>query len=142
MADLQEQERLGAVYAAMADEELAQIFGESVDLTDVARASLTAEMARRGMVPGDVPGVSRQEAHDRPLVTVEYFYSVLAAELAKGILESSGIEAFLKDDNVSRIYMPVVVGGMALQVDPENVDAARELLEHPLPDSEIASEED
>ena len=132
-----EQQRLAAVYAAMEDGELLQLLADVDALTDPAWEALQAELARRDLLPENVPVPARDVIEGRPLVTAAYFGNLLDAQLAKGVLESAGIECFLQNENVVRIYLANVVGGIALQVDPENVAAAKEILEHPLADAVV-----
>ena len=49
------------------------------------------------------------------------------ALLAKGYLESAGIECFLADANIARLEWPLS-RGMRLQVSPIDAEAAVELL--------------
>ena len=69
------------------------------------------------------------------LVTVATFVTAHEAAMARGFLEANGIDVFLADEAMSRIYLTVVIGGIKLQVRGEDVDIARELL------SEVRSED-
>ena len=63
------------------------------------------------------------------LTTVATYVTAYEAELARGFLESNGIDAFLGDAIVSRVVSYLAVaGGFKLQVRSEDVEAARELL--------------
>jgi hypothetical protein len=63
-------------------------------------------------------------AHEAPdLVTIRQFGDMSEALLAKGCLESAGIESFLADLNVSRMEWPIT-RGMRLQVHAEDAEAA------------------
>ena len=63
------------------------------------------------------------------LVTIRQFGNQAEALLAKGYLESAGIECFLADANIARLEWPLLIGGMRLQVSPSDAEAARELLD-------------
>ena len=67
-------------------------------------------------------------AEHTDLVTIRQFGSQSEALLAKGYLESAGIECFLADANIARLEFPLLIGGMRLQVSPTDAEAARELL--------------
>ena len=62
------------------------------------------------------------------LVTIRQFDNQSEALLAKGYLESAGIECFLADANMARLDWPLLVGGMRLQVSSSDAQAAIELL--------------
>jgi hypothetical protein len=68
--------------------------------------------------------------HQAPeLVTIRQFGNMSEALLAKGCLDSAGIECFLADLNVARVDWPVT-RGLRLQVSPDDAATAVELLEH------------
>jgi hypothetical protein len=62
------------------------------------------------------------------LVTIRHFGDMSEALMAKGCLESAGIECFLADANITRLEWPLS-RGMRLQVSPEDATAAVEVLE-------------
>lgn len=62
------------------------------------------------------------------MVTVATFSNQGGAQIAQGFLESSGIEVFVGDENLSRMENPVLIGGTKLQVRAADADTARELL--------------
>jgi hypothetical protein len=131
----QERARLDGVYSAMSDEELGQI-AESVDeLSDAAREALQAETARRGMAAPSPPGVDVVELGD--LVTLRQFRDLPEALLAKSGLESAGIESQLVDDNMVRMdwFISNLLGGIKLKVHAEDVEAANEILNQPIPET-------
>jgi hypothetical protein len=51
--------------------------------------------------------------------------------MARGLLESAGIEAFLFDDNMVRMdwFNANALGGVKLRVDADNVDAANRVFD-------------
>lgn len=71
-----------------------------------------------------------------PLVTIAHFRDLPEALLAKGALESSGINCFLIDDNVVRMdwFYANAIGGIRLQVEELDVGSAQEILHLPIPE--------
>jgi hypothetical protein len=69
------------------------------------------------------------------LVTIRKFRDLPEALLAKGCLESAGIEVVLCDDNMVRMdwFISNFVGGVKLLVRPADAAIAREILEQPIP---------
>jgi hypothetical protein len=69
------------------------------------------------------------------LVTLRYYRDLPEAQVAKSALESAGIFALLRDENTVRIDWGYsnAVGGIRLQVRPEDVSAAEEVLSQPIP---------
>ncbi len=62
------------------------------------------------------------------LVTIATFTNLGELQIARGFLESCGIEVFVGDENMSRMENPVLVGGSKLQVRAADADTARELI--------------
>jgi Putative prokaryotic signal transducing protein len=64
------------------------------------------------------------------LVTVATFATEHEAEIARGFLESNSVHAFLADESVYRIAssLKAGMGGIRLQVRPEDESRARSLL--------------
>ncbi|MGA2905485.1 MAG: hypothetical protein ABSD98_16790 [Candidatus Korobacteraceae bacterium] len=132
----QERKRLVDLYAAMSDGELESIAQEAYELTDTARHALQEERDRRRL---DFPvDESDSTANNEPewedLVVLKQFRDLPEALLAKGSLESAGIESFLADDNMVRMdwFISNLVGGIKLCVRTEDADAAFELLGQPM----------
>src|SRR5690348_14442874 len=94
-----EEQRLREVYAGMVDGELEQLSEAAGELTDIARTALKAEMARRGLAFNDVEDSRAPEPQYVSRVTVGKFRDLSEALLAKGMLESAGIECFLADQD-------------------------------------------
>ena len=63
------------------------------------------------------------------LVTIRQFGSMSEALLAKGCLESAGIECFLADMNVTRLEWRIS-RGVRLQVSLGDAETATDILEH------------
>jgi hypothetical protein len=128
----QERRRLAEVYVGMTDGELESLARDAASLTEDARQALQAEMARRHL---DQPTSGVEEAAVwEDLVIVKEFRDLPEALLAKGSLESAGVECFLVDDNMVRMdwFWSNLVGGIKLTVRPGDADAATEILEQPL----------
>lgn len=69
------------------------------------------------------------------LITLAQFRDLHEALLAQGKLQSAGIDCILADDNMVRMdwLYANAIGGVKLRVRQEDVDAARELLDSPVP---------
>lgn len=66
------------------------------------------------------------------LITVAQFQQAEEAEVARELLDSSGIECYLKEDNPVQVFGPTnPVVGIKLQVRAEDEQAAREILSTP-----------
>jgi hypothetical protein len=164
MIDLdEERRRLAEFYSQQMDGELENVAKQGYALTDLAREALRAELSKRGLgveltearpvpppppaafpQPGDPPpespraeaSASSNESERRRMVTIRQIRDLPEALLAKGSLESAGIEALLTDDNTVRIdwFWSNLVGGIKLSVDSQDVEAAEEILEQPIPE--------
>jgi hypothetical protein len=75
---------------------------------------------------------SEHELDIRELVTIRGYRDLHEALLAKGRLESSGVDTFLADENIVRM---AAIGGVKLHVDAANVQAANEILDHTAPEN-------
>lgn len=132
-----ERQRLAELYASMSDGELDAIAQDSAELTDVARQTIAEERNRRHIAPAVAE--EAQPTDEQPawedLVVVKQFRDLPEASLARGALESAGIECFFADDNMVRMdwFISNLVGGVKLCVRPEDADAAVELLNQPIP---------
>jgi hypothetical protein len=130
-----ERRRLAANYAGMTDGELQRLARNAESLTELAWDALEDELDRRHMdLPGDSTPEPRQEMEVRELVTVRQFRDLPEALLAKGSLESAGIECFLADDNLVRLdwFISNVIGGIKLNVRAADVENARQILDEPI----------
>ncbi len=154
----QERRRLAEFYAYQMDGELEKVAGQADDLTDVAREALRAEMTRRGLAtsvsehigvegPPSLLGISpatpppvevsrQDELETHGMVTIRQFRDLPEALFAKGSLESAGIECALIDDNMVRLdwFISNLLGGVKLQVRPEDATVAKEILSQPIPE--------
>ena len=130
-----ERQRLAANYASMTDGELQRLAGNAESLTEVAWDALEDEMDRRNLEPCDDSGSQpRQEMEVRELVTIRQFRDLPEALLAKGSLESSGIECFLADENLVRLdwFISNFIGGIKLKVHEQDVANAQKILDEPI----------
>ncbi len=126
--------RLANTYAGMTDGELQNLARNPESLTEAAWETLEDELDRRHLeIPAD-PQEQRPEIDLRTLVTIRQFRDLPEALLAKGSLESAGIECFLRDDNLVRLdwFISNFVGGGKLCVKPEDVQNAQKLLDEPI----------
>ncbi|HEB13201.1 MAG TPA: DUF2007 domain-containing protein [Actinobacteria bacterium] len=75
----------------------------------------------------------------KQLITIASFRSPGEAHVAKGMLESAGIEAHLANDLLASLSFDTVWadGGIHLRVNETDVEAARELLASKQPSSDI-----
>ena len=129
-----ERSRLTKTYAAMSDGELLKLASKPEALTDSAWEALEDELDRRHLETPAQPSEPRGQPDLRKLVTIRQFRDLPEALLAKGSLESSGIQCFLRDDNLVRLdwFISNFVGGVKLCVNPEDAETACQLLEEPI----------
>ena len=82
----------------------------------------------------DSPPESHQQLEIRELVTVRQFRDLPEALLAKGSLESAGIECFLADENLVRLdwFISNFIGGIKLNVRTADAANAQKLLDEPI----------
>src|ERR1700688_2640280 len=159
----QERQRLMAFYSGQLDGELEKVFGQADELTEIAREVLRAELSRRGLnteplerafvplpVPlappipppqiktpsAELPAWLDADLALRELVTLRKFRDMPEALLAKGCLESAGIESCLVDDNMVRLdwFWSNLIGGIKLHGRQEDSEAANRILGQPIPE--------
>jgi hypothetical protein len=134
----EERRRLAESYSQQTDGELENVAAQAYELTDIARETLRAELVKRGLYVGqlDEPAPGQDSAEFRELVTVRQFRDLPEALFAKGSLESAGIECALVDDNMVRLdwFISNLLGGVKLQVAPEDAETANEILSQPIPE--------
>jgi hypothetical protein len=132
----QERQRIARVYSAMSDEELSQIAESGDELSTAAQEALLAEAAKRGLDMEIAPPRQEDVFEYNETVTVRQFRDLPEALLAKGSLESAGIQAYLVDDNMIRMdwFISNLLGGIKLKVRVEDAEAALEILNQPIPD--------
>ena len=131
----QERRRLAANYAAMTDGELRRLARSAESLTELACDALEDEIDRRHLeFADDATPEPRQEMEIRELVTIRQFRDLPEALLAKGSLESVGIECFLADENLVRLdwFISNFIGGIKLNVRVQDAGNAQKLLDEPI----------
>jgi hypothetical protein len=135
-----ERSRLAANYAGMTDGELQKLAQHAESLTEPACDALEDELDRRNLefndndLAGDSAPEPRPTMEVRELVTIRQFRDLPEALLAKGSLESAGIECFLADENLVRLdwFISNFIGGIKLNVRPADEANARKLLDEPI----------
>jgi hypothetical protein len=123
-------------YAQMSEPELLRLAASYDSLVEAAQAALRAEFAHRNLDPpliddtGD-PG----EVDSEKLATVRRYRDLSAAIVGRTVLESAGLFCFLRDENFVRLnwFDSQLIGGLRLQVHPEDLAAAESLLNQPVP---------
>jgi len=133
----QHDEGLSLRYSRMTDGELLKLALEPWALSDAAWDVLEEELDRRGLevpVPESPPPLAALEKRD--LVMLRRFRDIPEALLAKGRLQSSGIDSVLVDDNMVRMdwFLSNLLGGVKLLVDAEEFTQASEILNQPVPE--------
>lgn len=135
LEEQRERRRLAGHYASLTDGELQRLAQHAESLTEAAWETLEDEMDRRHLKYPDLverdraPGLELQE-----LVTVRQFRDLPEALLAKGCLESVGIECSLGDQNLVRLdwFISNFIGGIKLNVKPEDAENALKILDEPI----------
>jgi hypothetical protein len=132
--DERERRRLAANYAGMTDGELQRLARNADSLTELAWDALEDELDRRHLELGDDGAPQHQRLEVQELVTIRQFRDLPEALLAKGSLESAGIECFLADENLVRLdwFISNFIGGIKLNVRPADEANARRLLDEPI----------
>ncbi len=126
--------RLASTYAAMTDGELQRLARNPESLTEIAWEALEDELDHRHLeIPHD-PVEKSASLDFQKLVMIRQFRDLPEALLAKGSLESAGIECFLRDDNLVRLdwFISNFIGGIKLCVRPDDVQNAQQLLDEPI----------
>jgi hypothetical protein len=130
-----ERQRLAKTYAGMTDEELQNLARRPESLTEVAWQALDEELDRRDLelLEEEAPE-NCEELELRELVTIRQFRDLPEALLAKGSLESAGIECFLADENLVRLdwFISNFIGGIKLNVRAADAENAQKLLNEPI----------
>jgi hypothetical protein len=127
-----ERSRLAKNYAGMTEGELQRLARHSDSLTQTASEVLEDEFDRRHLEwPEKDTPAPREEVELRKLVTIRQFRDLPEALLAKGSLESAGIECFLADENLVRLdwFISNFIGGIKLAVKAQDVENANEILD-------------
>ncbi len=131
----EERQRLAETYAGMTNAELQNLARRPESLTEVAREALDDELDRRDLeLLEEEASENREELELLELVTIRQFRDLPEALLAKGSLESAGIECFLADDNLVRLdwFISNFIGGIKLNVRAVDAENAQKLLDEPI----------
>jgi len=127
-----ERRRLAENYAGMTEGEVQRLARHSDSLTEAAWEALEDEFDRRHLEwPEEETPVPWEEIELRKLVTIRQFRDLPEALLAKGSLESAGIECFLADENLVRLdwFISNFIGGIKLSVKAQDVENAKNILD-------------
>lgn len=118
----------------MTDGELLKLARDSESLTEAAWDALEDELDQRHLDLPVEPVQARTALDLRTLLPIRRFRDLPEALLAKGSLESAGIECFLRDENIVRLdwFISNFIGGIKLCVRPEDAEKAQTLLNEPM----------
>src|SRR5579864_7176152 len=119
----------------MTDGELQRLAQHPETLTEPAWDALEEEMDRRLLTLSVDPAPEhRYQLEVQELVTIRQFRDLPEALLAKGCLESVGIECFLGDENLVRLdwFISNFIGGIKLKVKPADAENAQKILDEPI----------
>jgi Putative prokaryotic signal transducing protein len=132
--DQAERRRLARTYAELSDGELLHLAQNPESLTETAWEALEDELDRRELDFEEDTSQPRKELELQNLVTVRQFRDLPEALLAKGNLESAGIECFLADENLVRLdwFISNFIGGIKLRVRPHDAENADKILSEPI----------
>ena len=121
----------------MNEGELLNLAASYESLVEPAQEALRGEFARRGMEPPLLDDKGWDEVTSQRLVTVRRYRDLSEAIVGRATLESADIFCVLQDENFLRLDWgaAIALGGLRLQVRPEDVQAADELLSQPIPES-------
>ena len=115
-----------------------KVIPSAVKLTP-ARAGIAIAPASLKQYDFNMPaaGEGWDEVVEQKWATVAKFRDLPEALLAKGAVESAGIECHLTDDNMVRLdwFISNLLGGAKLLVKPEDESSAREILSQPIPET-------
>jgi hypothetical protein len=139
MADSDEKRnQVAQLYASMSDIELNDLADEAWSLTETGKETLRAELARRGLeFELDTTAPAALEVQPRHLVALRQFRDLPEALLAKGFLESAGVESFLIDETTIRMdwLWSNLLGGVKLCVNQEDAETGAQILSQEIPEN-------
>lgn len=120
----------------MVDEELNQLASEAWTLTEAGKQALQEELERRALKTALATSRLPEEPQER-WVTLRRFVDTPEALLAKGALDSAGIENFLGDETTIRMdwLWSNALGGIKLCVRSRDVETAAQLLDQKIQES-------
>jgi hypothetical protein len=126
------------LYRPMSELELQNLLTDWHSLIPEARSALAAEFAARGLeFIEPLPPIDDSPSEFRDLATIRRYRDLSQALVARAVVESAGIFCFLKDENFARLLWQDsnFIGGIRLQVDTTDVEAAEAILSQPVPDT-------
>ena len=147
-------QRFAKTYAAKHDDELIELAEDSDSLTDAARIALDAELARRNislsLKQNDDTASPASNAPEggavdpRNLVIVATFRDLPPALIAKNVLDTAGIRNFLIDATTIRMdwLLSNAIGGVKLGVERQDLDKAKQALDHGMESVELPEDEE
>jgi hypothetical protein len=147
-------QRFAKTYAAKHDDELIELAEDSDSLTDAARTALDAELARRNislsLEQNDDAASPASNAPEggavdpRNLVIVATFRDLPPALIAKNVLDTAGIRNFLIDATTIRMdwLLSNAIGGVKLGVERQDLDKAKQALDHGMESVELPEDEE
>jgi hypothetical protein len=121
-------------YSRMSEPELFELARTYDTLTDTAQSALRTEFALRNLLP---PLVDEPEyPTSSNLVTVRRYRDLSEGIVARSLLQSLGLRAELRDENLIRLDWQIsnFIGGLRLQVPAADAATAEELLSQPVID--------
>ena len=123
------------LYRPMSEVELHNLAVDWHSLMPDARTALAAEFATRNLAFTEPPPPEDDAPEYRELITIRRYRDLSEAIVARAVIESAGIFCFLKDENLVRLDWQVsnFIGGIRLQVDATDVEAAEAILSQPIP---------
>jgi hypothetical protein len=129
-------EELANSYTRMSESELIDLARSYDSLTESAQIALRAEFAKRHLDPPTIDEPENPNASGPNFITVRRYRDLSEAIVARSLLQSAGIRAYLRDENLVRLEWQIsnFVGGIRLQVERADETAAAELLTQPIPD--------
>ena len=137
MADSEEKRKqVAQLYAGMSDVELNRLADTAWSLSDLGKELLRAELDGRGLKFEMTTAPAGPPEDPLSSVVLRKFRDLPEALLAKGALESAGLESFLIDESVIRMdwLWSDLLGGVKLCVKREDTEAAAQILDQEIPE--------
>ena len=133
--DLPREDELAQTYRSASDNELLELALAYDSLTEAAQNALRAEFEHRGLEPPVIPD-EPPAVEFHKLVTVQQYRDLAEAQVAKGVLDAAGLPCYLRDENALRMQWvwSSLLGGVRLQVNEQDLEAARAVLMQPIPE--------
>jgi hypothetical protein len=124
-------------YAQMSESELMELARSYDSLTELAQTALRAEFANRRLDPPTIDDIATAAEEGPSFITIRRYRDLSEAIVARSLLESAGIAAYLRDENLVRLEWQIsnFIGGIRLQVERADEAAAAEILSQPIPET-------